>query len=253
MLPSACSARSYRRAPNGAPGPNFGAAGALKEGRQRREVAMNRGIAALSALALMGAVAGNVSAAKPNAGSLTVAASKAQVTYSRAATVSGQLKRSPASGQQLSLQQTPYPFNKFTTVATAATDAAGNYLFSVTPTTSTRYRVVTVTKPKITSDQVQVNVAIKVTRHVGDTTPARGHRDRFSGVAAPALAGRAVTIERRAADGSWKAVGTTTLDAQSKYAMRIRIRRGGFYRATVAGTDPSLLTGHSRRVRLRVH
>jgi hypothetical protein len=62
-----------------------------------------------------------------------------------------------------------------------------------------------------------------------------------------------VTIERRAADGSWKAAATTTLDAQSKYATRIKIRLSGVYRATVAGTDPSLLTGHSRRVKLRVH
>jgi hypothetical protein len=46
---------------------------------------------------------------------------------------------------------------------------------------------------------------------------------------------------------------TTTLSATSTYAKRIRIRRSGVYRATVAGTDPSLLTGHSATIRLKVH
>jgi hypothetical protein len=214
---------------------------------------MRRGIVALTALTAAGIAAGSVSAAKPGSGELTAAASKAQVTYSRTAFVSGQLKRSPAAGQQLQLEQAPFPFNKFTTAGTATTDAAGNYSIGVTPTSSTRYRVVSVTKPKLTSAQVQVNVAIKVTRHVSDKTPARGQRVRFTGLTAPALAGRAVTIERRAADGSWKAAATATLDAQSKYAKRIRIRRTGTYRATVAGTDPALLTGHSSSIRLRVH
>jgi hypothetical protein len=214
---------------------------------------MKRGIVALTALTAAGIAAGNVSAAKPGSGELTVAASKAQVTYSRSAVVGGQLKRSPAAGQQLQLEQAPYPFNKFTTAATATTDASGNYSFTVTPTSSTHYRVVTVAKPKLTSAEAQVNVAIKVTRSVSDKTPARGQRVRFSGLTAPALAGRAVTIERRAADGSWKTAATTTLGAQSKYAKRLRIRRSGTYRATVAGTDPALLTGHSSTIRLRVH
>jgi hypothetical protein len=214
---------------------------------------MKRGIVALVALSAVVVGAGNVSAAKPGSGQLTIAASKQQVTYSRSAIVSGQLKRSPAGGQQVQLEQAPFPFNKFTTAATATTDSAGNYSFTVTPNTSTRYRAVTVVKPKLTSAEVQVNVAIQVTRRVSDKTPARGQRVRFSGVALPKLAGRPVTIERRARDGSWKAAATTTLTPDSKYAKRIRIRRSGTYRATVAGTDPSLLTGHSRRVRLRVH
>jgi hypothetical protein len=214
---------------------------------------MNRGIVALVALLVTGVAAGSVSAAKPAPGSLTIAASKPQVTYSRSVVISGQLKRTPAAAQQIQLEGAPNPFNKFKTVATAATDASGNYSFTVTPTESTRYRTVTVAKPKVTSAETQVNVAIKVTRHVSDKTPARGQRVRFSGLAAPTLAGRPVTIERRAADGSWKVATTTTLSAQSKYAKRIKIRRSGTYRATVAGTDPSLLTGHSRTVRLKVH
>jgi hypothetical protein len=214
---------------------------------------MKRGIVALGALAAAGAVAGNVSAAKPGSGQLTVASSKTQVTYSRATVIAGQLKRAPAGGQQLQLEQSPYPFGKFTTAASATTDAAGNYSFTVTPAKSTQYRVVTSVKPKLTSATTQVNVAIQITRRVGDKTPARGQRVRFSGLVAPALAGRPVTIERRAADRSWKPVATTTLDAQSKYTKRVKIRRGGFYRATIAGTDPALLTGHSRRIRLRVH
>ena len=214
---------------------------------------MNRGIVAIVALVATGVAAGSVSAAKPGSGELTVAASKPQVTYGRSAVISGQLKQAPVAGQQVALEQSPFPFGKFSEVAKATTDATGNYSFTVTPTVSTRYRVVKAVKPKLTSAETQVNVAILVTRRVGDKTPARGQRVRFSGRTAPALAGRPVTIERRVADGSWKAVATTTLNAQSKYAKRVRIRRSGHYRATVAGTDPSLLTGHSRRIRLRVH
>src|SRR4051812_16543299 len=214
---------------------------------------MNRGIVALSALAATGVAAGSVSAAKPGSGQLTIAASKAQVTFSRPAAVSGQLTRAPAAAQQVTLEQDPFPFNKFDAVANATTDAAGNYSFSVKPASSTRYRVVTASRPKLTSAEAQINVAIMVTRRVGDKTPARGQRVRFSGSTGPALAGRPVAIERRAADRSWKVVATTVLDAQSKYAKRVKIRRGGLYRATVAGTDAALLAGHSRRIRLRVH
>jgi hypothetical protein len=214
---------------------------------------MHRGIVALLALVATGIAAGSVSAAKPGSGELTIAASKAQVTFSRTAVIGGQLKQAPVAGQQVTLQQSPFPFGRFSDVGNATTDAAGNYSFSVTPGTSTRYRVVKSAKPKLTSAETQVNVAIMVTRRVSDKTPARGKRVRFSGTVAPALAGRAVAIERRAADKTWKVVATTTLDAQSKYAKRVRIRRSGVYRATVAGTDASLLTGHSRRVRLRVH
>jgi hypothetical protein len=215
---------------------------------------MNRGIVAVGALALAGATAGSVSAAKPGSGELTIAASKAQVTYSRAAAIAGQLKRSPAAAQQVTLEQDPFPFGGgFDTVANTTTDASGNYSFNVTPTASTRYRVVAAAKPKLTSSETQVNVAILVTRRVSDKTPARGQRVRFRGTAAPNLSGRPVAIERRAADRSWKVVATTTLNAQSKYAKRVKIRRSGLYRATVAGTDAGLLTGHSRRIRLRVH
>src|SRR4051794_22768361 len=112
---------------------------------------MNRAIVALMVVAVAAVGAGNVSAAKPGSGQLTIAASKPQVTYSRSAVISGQLKRTPAGGQQVQLQQAPFPFNKFTDGPTATTDSAGNYSFTVTPTTSTHYRVVTVAKPKLTS------------------------------------------------------------------------------------------------------
>jgi hypothetical protein len=214
---------------------------------------MHRGIVTLLALVATGVAAGSVSAAKPGSGELTVAASKAQVTFSRTAVVSGQLKQAPVAGQQVTLEQSPFPFGKFDAVANATTDATGNYSFTVTPAVSTRYRVTKAVKPKLTSAETQVNVAILVTRRVGDATPARGQRVRFSGTTGPALAGRPVAIERRAADRTWKVVATTTLNAQSKYAKRVRIRRSGYYRATVAGTDAALLTGHSRRIRLRVH
>src|SRR5215212_2927849 len=214
---------------------------------------MNRGIVALAALLVTGVAAGNVSAAKPGSGELTITASKSQVTFSKSVVIAGQLKTAPVAAQQVELEATEFPFNNFNKVATATTDASGNYSFTVTPNKSTRYRVVTVTKPKTTSSEAQVNVAIKVTRRVSDSTPARGKRVRFSGLVAPALAGRPVTIERRAADGSWKVAATTTANAESKYAKRIKIRRNGTYRATVAGTDAGLLTGHSRRIKLRVH
>src|SRR3954465_636044 len=104
---------------------------------------MNRGIVALAALVLTGIAAGSVSAAKPGSGQLTIAASKAQVTFSRTAVVSGQLKRAPVAAQPVTLQQSPSPFGRFTDVANATTDPGGNYSFTVTPTVSTHYRVVT--------------------------------------------------------------------------------------------------------------
>jgi hypothetical protein len=67
-------------------------------------------------------------------------------------------------------------------------------------------------------------------------------------------------IQRRTRKG-WKTLSTTTLVAttpvngvaRSKYARRIRVRRGGFYRTVVRRQGGEYVTGKSSRKRLRVH
>jgi hypothetical protein len=218
---------------------------------------MSRRAATVTALAALGVAVAAPVAAKPPAsgGSLTITSSHSTVTYGKSVVISGHLTSSPNAGQQITLQQNPFPFTGFSRVANATTDAAGNYAFTVKPTVITRYRTVGKGKNAPTSPEQLVNVRLRVGLRVGDTTPARGKRVRFSGTVLPAKNGRAVAIQRRTSSG-WKTVATTTLvdagNGASKYSRRVKIRRSGRYRAKVPG-DASIKSGKSRRIRIRVH
>jgi plastocyanin len=97
---------------------------------------------------------------------------------------------------------------------------------------------------------------IRVTLGVSDSTPRRGQRVRFSGSARPQHDGRLVYIQKRTRRGTYRTIARTRLrDAgasRSRYSRRLRIFRGGVFRARVLG-DGDHRTGTSRTRRLVVH
>ena len=209
------------------------------------------------AVAALGVAPGQAAKPPKTVNQLTIAASRTQVKFGSTAAITGHLTATPNAGIDVTLQQNPYPFAGFKSLPTVVkTDAAGNYTFTVRPLVITQFRSTAKSKPPATSAVQLVKVVINVGLKASDTTPAKGQKVRFSGLVAPAENGRSVAIERRTSSGSFRAVARTTLvDAgggRSKFSRKLRITRSGVYRAKVNG-DPSILTGISRTVRLKVH
>ena len=97
--------------------------------------------------------------------------------------------------------------------------------------------------------------AVSVSLRVSDSRPRRGQVVRFRGSVRPARDGALVYIERRTRRGRYRRVARARLrDAgasRSRFSRRIRLRRGGVFRARVPG-DAGHRTGRSRARRIRV-
>ena len=168
------------------------------------------------------------------------------VTFGNATTISGRLTGRNNARQPVRLAEDPQPYGGgFSNLATTTTDANGNYSFRQTPASNRNYRVTTGSRSAFTGVRVRTRVSFAV----GDSTPRRGQRVRFSGFVAPAHNGRTVLIQRRSATGFWRVVRRVGMVAatgdRSRYATVLTIRRSGRYRARVLAHGDHL-TGTSR-------
>ena len=209
-----------------------------------------RTLMAAFALAAIPAVA---LAAKPAPTTVSIAATPPAITFTHAATISG----TTAPNTTVTLRADAFPFNgAFAQVATATSNAAGAYSFSVKPDANTHYRVSAKTHPTAQSPIATVGVRWRVTRTVSTRHPKKGSRVRFSGSVSPAHTGAVAELQRRTSTG-FKTVKTATLTAgktstSSRYSLRVKVKRNGTYRVHVAA-DAAHLAGNSRRVTLKVH
>jgi hypothetical protein len=188
-------------------------------------------------------------AAKPAPTTVTIGVSPVSITYGKPATISG----TTAANTVVTLRADAFPFNgSFSQVTKTTSNAAGAYAFTVTPDSSTHYRV---DAKKARSAVGALAVRWKVTRTVSTRHPKRGSRVLFSGTVGPAHTGGTVEIQRLTSSG-FKTVKTAVLAAatptSSTYSVRVRVRRNGRYRARVEG-DGAHEAGNSRRIRLVVH
>jgi hypothetical protein len=216
-----------------------------------------------AALALLVVCAGPALAAKPPPKpgkpnpNLTIKASATAVTFGRTVTLSGGTKNM-AAGTTIELQQNPYPYAGFKpTGKTGVVDPSGNWsIAGVAPQLHTQYKVVAKTSPPVESATVFVRVRLRVSFRVGDSTPKKGVRVRFSGTVAPAHDGKPVLIQKKTASGYKTVTRTTLLDngtATSKYSKRLRIKSSGTYRVVAESVDQDHDNGTSRSRTLRVH
>jgi len=193
-------------------------------------------LAALSAPLIAGGAPG--SPVTTAAAELTIGADDSPITYDSFTTVSGRLKNTKTrSGVTVSLQKKPYPYTgAYQTTKTTTTSANGRYKFGAAPTENSRFRVISTT-PQAVSDEVLIEVAIKVVLRLSDSTPHKREVIRFRGTASPEHDGRTVYIQRKSHTGRWHSVKTTVLkDAGtelSRFSKRYRIRRDGSFRARV--------------------
>jgi len=193
---------------------------------------------AAAAIALLLVIAATSQAQKPpKAGSVTLTASAASVTYSTPVTLTGKVKGAKA-GVVVSLERRAADATAFVPAGTATTDGTGSYTFTQRPAKSSVFRATAATTPPATSADTPVAVAPLVGLKVSDATPRKGQRVRFSGTVRPQHDGTRVAIQRKKADGTWATVKTAVLrdagSAFSRYSKRFRIRRTGTYRTVIA-------------------
>jgi hypothetical protein len=217
-------------------------------------------VLATTVLVVLATVAG-ASAQKPpkqpkppkQAHQLSLSATPNPVKFGRSVTLAGKLTGPSGTSKTVSLREDPFPFDHFTTVATASSDAEGDVSFQRSPTVNTNYQA---RQGGVESETVTVSVSPRVTLRVGDRTPRAGKRVRFSGRICPQHDGVALELQRRVAPKQWRTVRrVTTTDAGeecSTYGRRLRVRRDRTFRTFFAG-DQDHAASASRRRRIDVH
>jgi hypothetical protein len=188
----------------------------------------------------------------------TIAATPNPALFGAATTVAGTLTGTGSANREVVLEQKPFPYTgAFTQVGNAQlTSATGAFSFpGLLPLLNTQFRVLTTSSPKVMSPIVTAGVAVRTSTSVSATRVRRGGVVRFSGHVSPARDGAQVGIQKLNSKGAWVTVAGTILHhasaSSSRYAKRVRIRRGGSYRVYVLIIDGNFVSNVGRTVRLR--
>ena len=174
-------------------------------------------------------------AQKPKTGSqrLTITARSNTIAFGGATTISGRLRGPNHAGRTVTLRGDGYPFNVGdTALATTRTTSTGDYSFTQRPKRNTNYQA---TVGTLRTSRVRVNVRFRVSFAASDYTPRKGQVIRLRGRACPGSDGAVVRIQRRSKTGTFPTVKRTSLRPAKRcsvYSVRLRVRRGGIYRAT---------------------
>jgi hypothetical protein len=187
---------------------------------------------------------------------LTLAATPNPVPFGRPTVLSGALTGTGSAGKQVVLQSNPFPYTQgFVTVTNPQlTGADGAFTFPLLNVPlNTQFRVLIPTRPEVASPIVGVNVAVRVSTNVSARRVRTGRLVRFFGRVTPARPGARLAIQRLRGTRWVTIAGTITHSAGqrfSRYAKRIRIRRGGSYRVFVAIVDGNYASSAGRTVRI---
>jgi hypothetical protein len=206
----------------------------------------------ISAAALAAIVAPSAQGA-PSPQTITISASAATVKFGGTVTLSGKLAGGKIDGRSVTVREDPFPVGSFANGGSATTNATGDWLLAVKPTSNTRYQA---RSGKADSPNVDVLVRPAITLKLSDRTPKRGQRVTFSGTLCPEHDGVAIALQRRTATG-WRTVTKPVLQdvagaTCSSYSAARRVRRNGAYRARFLG-DADHVAGNSRARRATVH
>jgi hypothetical protein len=175
---------------------------------------------------------------KPQPLGVSLAATPNPVAFGSPVTLAGQLTGTGNANRQVVLQSNPFPYTQgFQNASNVqVTDAAGNFSFPLLSVPlNTQYRVQMPQKPEVVSPIVSLGVAVMLTTHVSSHRVTRGARVRWSGTVRPASDGARVVFQRKKGT-RWVQVSHTFARGSGKsshYSKRVRISRGGTYRAVV--------------------
>ena len=189
---------------------------------------------------------------------LSLAATPNPVPFAKPTVLGGTLTGTGNASRQVVLQSNPFPYTQGfqPTTNVQLTNAQGAFSFPLLSVPlNTQYRVLIPTKPEIVSPIVSVGVAVRVSTLVSATRVRRGGRVRFFGTVRPARDGARLAIQKLKGTRWVTVAGASTHHAAgkpySRFAKRIRVRRGGSYRVFVAIADGNFVSNSGRTVRLR--
>lgn len=187
---------------------------------------------------------------------LALAATPNPVPFGRPTVLAGTLSGTGNANRQILLQSNPFPYAQgfAPTTNVQLTNAAGQFAFPLLSVPlNTQYRVVIPGSPQIASPIVTVGVSVRVSTNTSATRVRSGRSVRFFGTVRPARPGAQFAIQtlRR---GAWRTVAggivRGTGGGVSRYAKRVRIRRGGQYRVFVSIVDGTFVSSAGRTVRI---
>lgn len=188
---------------------------------------------------------------------LALAATPNPVPFGRPTVLAGTLSGTGNANRRILLQSNSFPYTLgfAPTANVQLTNAAGQFAFPLLSVAlNTQYRVVIPDKPEIASPIVSLGVAVRVGTNTSATRVRTGRRVRFFGTVRPARPGAqfAIQVLRR---GAWRTVAGGIVRGAaggvSRYARRVRIRRGGQYRVFVAIADGNFVSSAGRTVQIR--
>lgn len=194
---------------------------------------------------------------KPQPLALSLVAKPNPVRFGRGIVLAGVLSGTGNAGRQIVLQQSPFPHTQgFTQVGNPlVANQQGAFAFTLLSVPhNTQFRVLLPSKPQVVSPIAGVGVSPRVSTHVNRTRVFTGARVRFRGKIRPARNGTRVVVQRRHGK-RWVRVGATKArkggKTFSRYAKRVKIRRGGRYRVLVDSADGYYVPSSGRTVRIR--
>ncbi len=186
---------------------------------------------------------------------LLLGATPNPVPFGEATVLSGFLAGTDNAGKQILLEENPFPYTGgFVPVAnpqvTGQTGAFSFPILSLTRTTQYRVRV---PGRAVLSPIVLAEVSVTVRTAVSKTRVKRGRSIRFAGSITPRQDGTQVAIQKYR-DGRWITIGGTRAEKykedRSKYAVKVKVPRGGSYRIFVGSDRGELANNVGRTVRI---
>jgi hypothetical protein len=187
---------------------------------------------------------------------LTLAAAPNPVPFGAPTVLAGTLSGTGNANRQILLQSNPFPYTQgfAPTANVQLTNAAGQFAFPLLSVAlNTQYRVVIPDKPEIASPIVAVGVSVRVSTTTTRRVVRTGGLVRFSGTVRPARPGAQFAIQMLRG-GAWRTVAGGITHGSgggvSRYAKRVRIRRGGRYRVFVAIVDGNFVSSTGREVKI---
>jgi hypothetical protein len=187
---------------------------------------------------------------------LVLAATPNPVPFGAPTVLSGTLTGTGAANRQIQLQSNPFPYTQGfqPTTNVQLTNAEGGFAFPLLALPlNTQFRVLIPDKPEVISPIVSVGVSVRVATYTSTRRVRTGRVVRFFGTVRPARPGAQYAVQNLRGNRWVTVAGGITHGSAggvSRYAKRVRIRRGGAYRVFVAVVDGNYVSTAGRTLKV---
>lgn len=189
--------------------------------------------------------------------SLGIVATPNPVVIGAPTRITGQLAGTGGGGRAIQLQMKSFPYTAgfVNSGNPVVTQPDGTFAIPVLGLAMNAQVRVQAREPKaITSEPIIVGVSPVVRTAVSTTRPRKDSRVRFAGTVSPVWIPAQVAVQKRSSTGRWVTLGggvTRTLrDDASRYAVRVKVPRGGTYRVFVGLADSKFAPAVGPEIRL---